>query len=208
MALAGPDPIPLDLVLSGRDLTEPRPSPDGGYVAFVQRWQSASGIVVVPAGGGPERLVATPVDPAPGRGLGGGCLAWCPDARTLVFAAADGDLWEATMDGHFRRLTSWGRSCRAPDVAPDGSFVVFAVDEAEVWKIDRSAGAEDLHAVRLDDGADEFCFDPVVAPDGTVVAWQGWSPPDMPWDGAQRVSAHLRHGLPGAIERSTEGPAV
>jgi len=202
------DPIPLDLVLSGRDVTEPRPSPDGRSVAFVQRWRSSSAILVVPAHGGCERLVATPVDPAPGRGTGGGCFAWVPDSRALVYSAVDGEIWEVGLDGSSRRLTSWERSARAPHVATDGSFVVVAVDEAEVWMVDRSGGPTDLHAVRLDDGADEFCFDPCASPDMTQVAWQGWSPPDMPWDGSQRVTVHLSGGVARGVERSSEGPAV
>ena len=66
-----PVPVPLELVLSGRDLTEPRLSPDGESVAFVHRWGAGTAISVVDAEGrGPERLVTFGPEPAPGRGLG------------------------------------------------------------------------------------------------------------------------------------------
>ena len=190
----------MHLLVSGGDITEPRPSPDGVLVAFVQRWKSAAAVSVVPIHGGPERIVAMPVDPSPGRGLGGGCLAWLPTGDGLVVAAVDGELWQVDLGGAERRLTSAGRTCRAPSVAPDGSCVVAAVDEAEIWKIDLN----DLGVMRLDDGRDAFCFDPVVSPDGNAVSWQGWSPPDMAWDASHRVTAALT-GIGGCRRSGTGG---
>jgi dipeptidyl aminopeptidase/acylaminoacyl peptidase len=64
-----------------------------------------------------------------------------------------------------------------------GHFVAYVLDEAEVWLTDLETGV----GRRLDDGRHEFCFDPSVSPDATVVSWQGWSPPAMPWDAAERV---------------------
>jgi len=184
-----PEPIPQALLASGRELTEPRLSPDGRRVAFVQRWQSGAAIVVVPAVGGAERLVASTAAPAPGRGLGGGCFDWLADGSGLVYAASDGELWVERFGDASRRLTSWERGCRAPNVAPNGEFVVCALDEAEVWSVSLTDGA----ARRLDDGGDGFCFDPVVSPSSTTVAWQAWSAPSMPWDDAVVVTAEVRH---------------
>ena len=185
--MAAVAPLPLELVLSGRELTEPQLSPDGTLVAFVQRWRGSAAIVVVPSaaaidgGVGRERLLSIGPDPAPGRGLGGGCFTWLPDSSGVVYAAVDGELWRQPLAGGPVRLTSMERSCRAPVVGTDGSAVV-AVDEAEVWRITAVGGQE-----RLDDGRHEFCFDPAIAPGGSVVSWLGWSPPDMPWDAAERV---------------------
>jgi dipeptidyl aminopeptidase/acylaminoacyl peptidase len=184
-------PLPLDLVLSGREITEPRLSPDGTMVAFVHRYGPAAAISVVPAAGGPERLVTFGPEPAPGRGTGGGCYAWLPGSDGIVYAARDGELWSLAGPS-LRQLTTYGRECRAPVLDAGGTVVFHAVDEAEVW----ACRLADGRTWRLDDGRHEFCFDPAVSPDGTVVSWLGWSPPDMPWDGAVRVDLRHRSGVP------------
>ncbi len=183
-----PGPIPVEWCLDGRDLTEPRPSPDGAHVAVVVRWQRATAIVLVPIGGGPERIVTTSPAPAQGRGFGGGCFDWLVDSSGLVYVAVDGELWSQSFWAAPRRLTTFERSCRAPSVSADGSYVVVVVDEAEVWQVplDEDSSAR---PTRLDDGADAFCFDPHVSADSTRVVWVGWSPPSMPWDRAHTVTA-------------------
>lgn len=191
------EPLALALVQSGRDITEPRLSPDGTSVAFVHRWGAASSISVV--GIDPvraERLVTFGPEPAPGRGVGGGCFDWLPTSSGLVYCGRDGELWE--VEGHrVRRLTAHERTVQAPAVGPD--FVVHVLDDAEVWLVELASGA----ARRLDDGRHEFCFDPTISPgDGladAVVSWVGWSPPAMPWDAAERVDARIVDGRVATI---------
>lgn len=195
-------PIPLTLIQAGRDLTEPTISPDGRWVAFVQRWNGASSINRVALEGGPEEIVSFGPQPVPGRGTGGGCFTWVAgsDGRiSIVYCAADGELWR--QDGtQLERVTSHGRSVRAPAVAVGdptedrrhlvADILVYSIDEAEIWIFDLASG----DGRRLDDGRHAFCFDPAISPDGRHVSWQGWSPPDMPWDGAQRVDLDLASG--------------
>ncbi|MEX2626176.1 MAG: hypothetical protein WD225_04795, partial [Ilumatobacteraceae bacterium] len=178
--------ISAEMCVSGRDLTEPRLSPDGALVAIVVRWGSSAGIVVVPVGGGPERLVTTLPAPSPGRGLGGGCHTWLPDGSALVYASGGG-LWSqpigaAASQRGALRVTHHGdeSTVRSPSVAPDGAHVAYTVDEAQVWVAPLAGSALPR---RIDDGSADFCFDPHIAGDGTV-RWQAWSVPDMPWDGA------------------------
>ena len=173
------------MCVAGRELTEPKLSPDGSRVAFVATTGGSSAIVVVAVGGGPERMLTTLPVPAAGRGFGGGCFDWLPDGSGIVYAAVGGDLWlHSIARGAVRRLTRHGPDVRveAPTVARDASFVVYAVDQAEVWRcwIDR-----DLPAERLDDGSADFCFDPSITIDGTAVMWTAWNVPDMPWDAAR-----------------------
>lgn len=190
--------ITAEMCVSGRDLTEPRPSPDGSVVAFVVRWGGSTGIVTVPIGGGPERLVTTLPPPSPGRGLGGGCFAWLPDGSAVVYASGGG-LWVQPVGAPgpegpgATRVVHHGddASVRAPSVSPDGAHVAYTVDEAQVW-----LAAIDGHDLprRLDDGSADFCVDPHVGAgpdDGLEVRWQAWSVPHMPWDAAHVETARV-----------------
>jgi dipeptidyl aminopeptidase/acylaminoacyl peptidase len=196
--------ISLDMALAGRDLTEPRLSPDGQWLAFVARWASAAAIVAVPTGGGPERIVTAGPEPSPGRGLGGGCFDWLPDGAALVYAARDGNLWyQPFPGGASRRLTSVadGGRLEAPAVAPDGLSVAAVLDQAEVWEVGTESAAHRLRR-RLDDRTADFVFDPSPMPSAFERGWiwQAWNVPDMPWDAsrAQFVSiaddGTLEHG--------------
>ena len=80
-------------------------------------------------------------------------------------------------------------------VSPDSSAVVYVLDQSEVWV--QPLG--DAAPRRLDDGTNDFCFDPVVRPDSTVVCWQGWSVPNMAWDNARLRCAPLCGGTVKSI---------
>lgn len=186
-------PVPLSLVRAGRELTEPRISPDARWIGFVQRGPTGSSINVVPVVAdrigepGVERQLTFGPGPAPGRGFGGGCFTWVGEADdgppAVVYVADDGELWWQ-HDLDLRRLTDHGRSVRAPAVAGGvDDAIAYVVDEAEVWVLDPTTA----RSHRVDDGRHEFCFDPAISPDGRTISWTGWSPPDMAWDGAVRV---------------------
>lgn len=201
--------IPVDWCLEGRDLTEPRISPDGTEVAMVVRWQRATAIVLVPVGGGPERLLTTAPAPAPGRGMGGGCYDWLADSSGVVYVGTDGELWCQPLAGAPRQLTDLERSCRAPSASPDGRFVVVIVDEAEVWQVPLGGDVgRPANMIRLDDGGDEFCFDPSVSGDSHRVAWTAWSPPSMPWDAAHTVTAPTGSSAAGVRRWRPSGASV
>lgn len=192
-------PVPLELLTSGRDLTEPRLAPVGpAQVAFVQRSGRAASINAVwLEGPAHERILTFGPAPAPGRGLGGGCFTWVArgDELSLVYVATDGALWwqrGATLtrlDGPGDQATP--RSCRAPSVDAAGRRLAYAIDEAEIWLADLDAigdgASPETARRRVDAGDHEFCFDPALAPDGSTLSWQGWSPPWMPWDASARV---------------------
>jgi dipeptidyl aminopeptidase/acylaminoacyl peptidase len=206
--------ISVEMVLAGRELTEPRLSPDGRWVGFVARWGIASAIVSIPVAGGPERIVTAGPPPAPGRGLGGGCFDWLPDGSALVYAARDGDLWlQPFPGGGARRLSDVGDDRRlvAPAVAPDGATVAAVLDQAEVWSFGLDAavpsapGRSGDGTHRMDDGSADFVFDPSPMPRGVDPGWiwQAWNVPHMPWD-ASRAQFVTRRG--GAIERGEFEP--
>lgn len=178
------------MCLSGRELGEPRPSPDDQTLAFTVRWEAASAIVTMPLAGGPERIITTAPQPAVPRGFGGGCFAWSPDSRAIVYVGRTGDLWLQPVPGGVPRRVSAvapARAVEAPVVSPDGAFVVGIVDQGEVWRwwLDSEEPPQ-----RLDDGSADFVFDPYVTTCGTTLTWQAWNVPDMAWDASrlQRIT--------------------
>lgn len=203
--------IAVEWCVGARELSEPRLSPDGSLLGVVVTEQGATHLDVhrIIGGGGVRRLVEHPA-PRAGRGLGGGCWTWAGEA--IVYAAVDGNLWSQPLAGGTpRRLTDHGpdRAAQAPVIAPDGTCVVYVVDQAEVWCVDLqppAAGLASLPAARrLDSGTADFCFDPVVLADGRSVLWQAWNVPDMPWDGARLEGVDL---VSGERRRIVVGGAV
>lgn len=185
------EPIPVSLVQSGSDLTEPRIRSDG-LVSWVQRWGKRSAIVGCAPGGGPVRELTHAIEPAPGRGTSGGCYVWLDD-RELIHVTVEGRLRRQPVDGRPGRtigVSGEGVSCRAPAIDAEGRVVAYVVDEARVMLTDLEGG----ETRRLDDGRHEFCFDPAVSPDGSTVSWTAWSPPHMPWDGSVRVDCTVPGG--------------
>ncbi len=194
--------ITPELCIGGRELTEPKLDPCGRRLAFVSRGDTSAAIMIVDldapgtASGLERALTATP-PPSAGRGMGGGCFAWTPDGAAIVYAATDGGLWWQPVPGGPPRLLVRGdesRAAQAPVVAPDGSFVAYVIDQAEVWLAQLGGAADRGAPRRLDGGAHDFCLDPAVAPDSTHVAYQAWSVPDMAWDGAVIMTVDLLTG--------------
>lgn len=172
----------------GCQLTEPRLDPSGRWLAYVESDGLGARFVIVDLDGAttaPRRIVTDPA-PAAGRGLGGGAFTWLPNSSGLVFAGSDGSLWRVgTAEGADVVLVWEGSGAQAPAVWPDGRRVAFMVDQRDIV-IASLEGADDVVVTAT--GGPDFAFDPVVASDGSSVTFQGWSVPDMAWDGAGRYS--------------------
>lgn len=204
-------PISPEQCIGGRDLTEPRLSPDATLLVFVSTVAGGASLMLSQLDGGSPRQLTTYPQPRPGRGLGGGCWCWSPDSRAIVYSAVDGNLWwQPVPGGQVRRLTDHGpdRVAQAPTITPDSGAIVYVVDQAEVWMQPLPEGS----ARRLDDGSSDFCFDPAVSPDSASACWQAWNVPDMPWDAARVVSVALAHGtmettrVDGALQQPGYAP--
>lgn len=171
--------VPVELCVGGRDLTEPRLSPDGRYLLYAVSEAGSAWLAV--DGGEP---LATSPSLRSGRGMGGGAWWYLPDSSGVVYVGSDGDLWRQQFDGGAAmQLTHHApdRAASSPVVAPDGSFVAYVLDLAEVWSTPFDGSAP----VRLDDGSAAFCIDPTISPQTHAVAWQAWNDPDMPWDSSR-----------------------
>ena len=177
------------MVAAGRTLGEPRLSPDGALVAFVSAWGDVSAIVVVPVGGGAERILTTSPSPGRPRPFGGGCFNWLPDSSAVVYAAA-GDLWlQPILGGPARRITTQpaDQLASAPAVSPDGNEVAYVVDERHIAVVALATNGQ--WPRRISSGSNDFALDPTWSADGGFIAWQEWNVPHMPWDESAWVVA-------------------
>ncbi len=202
--------ISAELCVAGRELTEPRLSPDGRWLSAVEAGRPGSiQVVAIERRGaelvfGPERSLSTLPAPVAGRGLGGGCHHWLADSSGVVYAAVDGAIWYQPLGSAApeRLVALAGIALRAPMIVEDGhgSWCVVAVgDDAAVWSVVARRGGtawESEPAVRIDDGSDDFCLDPwvrAVGPGGFEIRWHAWSVPDMAWDRSVTRIAELHH---------------
>jgi dipeptidyl aminopeptidase/acylaminoacyl peptidase len=181
--------ISAEMVAGGRTVGEPRLSPDGLRVMFVAAWGASTALVVVPVGGGPERIVTTSPAPPRPRPFGGGSFSWLPDGSAVVYASADGNLWrQPAVGGAATRLTDQAGDAAAsnPAVAPDGSRIAFVYGEQHVGvvPIDGSAAV-----VRVSSGVNDFACDPSWSADSACIAWHEWDVPHMAWDQSRWVVA-------------------
>jgi len=73
-------------------------------------------------------------------------ISWTPDGRTVFtsYASGDSDLWVMNADGTGRKqLTAGAGKNRAPQVSPDGRYIVFESSRAgnrHIWRIDIDGG--------------------------------------------------------------------
>jgi len=201
-------PVPAAAVARSRALAEPRFSPDGSAVGWLEAAEGRVDLVVAPAAGGPIARVSgeRPVTPVGAYGGGGWCFA--PDG-TCVYAAADGDLVIVAPGdpggGAPRILPVRGRAA-APAVDPAGRTVAIVVDTGERCDVALLAldGSDADAPVRLSRA--DYAWDPAWSPDGATLAWHEWDLPAMPWD-ASRV-ALARPGTAPRVVAGGDGIAV
>ena len=209
-------PVPVELIVGGRQLSEPRLAPGGRWLAYVVTDATTAWFAVADLDLDFDLGAAAPVtdhvvEPAPaaGRGLGGGSFDWYPDGRGVVYVAGDGALWSLTFGEVPRRV--WASvegersGAQAPCISPDGTTVAFMVDQRHIACVPTDGGPA---TVLTADVGPDFCFDPVFSPDGSVVAFQGWSVPDMPWDGAARFEVAADGSGPPTAAPGSDDHAV
>jgi len=181
--------LPLDLCLSGGDITDVRVRPGGLWVSGIHTTSTADGkqsvVRLWNVVSGATVDVLTDPSPATGRGLSGGVHRWSHDGAQIVVALRDGGLAMCSL------------SIDRPDVvavrdveviASQGSFTnpVFSQVHHGVWAIrdwhdvvllQRSVNGEWIEE-QYEHGGD-FAWD--------VDEWNGepifhtWNRPEMPW---------------------------
>ncbi len=184
--------IPAAWCTGGRDLGEPRLHPSAPAIGYLAGSAGVAALWWHPLDGTPPNQLTSWPAPRPARGLGGGVWQWTTSGHGVVFVAAvDGQIWFQPRLGEPRRVTDHGqRSAASPVCTPDDRWVIYTLDDAEVW---RSALDGSAHQ-RLDRGQADFVIDPCPLPDGTGARWIAWDVPNMPWD-ATRVQRVVFDGM-------------
>jgi serine/threonine protein kinase len=106
--------------------TAPAFSSDGLSVAFIRWTPGKASLMVMPALGGPERVLAEVPAPASASATYGPFHAWFPDGKTLVSATPGGLVVTSVETGESQRVTSPQRSFDFwPALSPDGRQIAF-----------------------------------------------------------------------------------
>ena len=179
--------ISAAMVARSRVVAEPRWSPDGRRLAWVEAFAGRADVVVAPAEGtGPPVVVTADVPVAPVGAYGGGVFTWAGPDR-LVVAAADGQLVVLAADGAVRCTLSRDGRAAAPACPADGQWVAFVRDGDATCDV--AVVPVDGHTEPTVVSHADYAWDPTCAPDGRAVAWHEWDLPNMPWDGSRVVVA-------------------
>lgn len=194
------------MVARSRTLADPRWSPDGTRLAWVDSFDGRTDIFVGPAdGSGPAVLVTADVPAARSNSP----CAWL-DNTNLVYAAKDGRLLAVPATGGPVRALCASKDghADAPAVSPDGARVAFVFETDATCEIALVPTDGSAWPVRVSSGAD-WAFDPAWSADGTRLAWHEWDMPDMPWDGSRIVAREVDGCRPaGPIATVAGGDAI
>jgi WD40-like Beta Propeller Repeat len=171
-----------------RTVAEPRWSPAGEQVAWIESFAGRADLVVAAADGLRPPAVVTPDIAVMGVGADGGG-AWCFGSETeIVYAAADGRLVVVPVAGGEPRILSSEGHASAP-VARDG-MVHFALDRDDACHIARVPLDGSSWPERMSAGGD-FAWDPTVASGG--LAWLEWDLPAMPFSDSRIMLVDAEH---------------
>lgn len=159
-------------------------------VAYLESYNNRGDLWITdPGSGWPRQVTAGPGTKGAGS-YRGGFFCWFPDGTELVFVGVDDQLWLIPdIGGPTTRLTDLPGRCSAPAVSPDGQrlalvYTTSTRTDVVVAPVGAKPSQEsDLVVLNRSD----FAFDPEWSSDGSLIAWQEWDVPSMPWDPGRLV---------------------
>jgi len=172
-------PTPVRLTTDPADDFGPAFSPDGRSIGFVRQSKDHATIIVIPAIGGPERIIAdisTPrVDVAKDYGHS---FAWLPDGKWVV---TDGLALLSIESGETRSLTSPPRKSlpdNSPAVSPDGRTVAFTrennYDWSDIYLLDLTEDLKPKGEPRRLTSLKAFILGSAWTPNGQEIIFASW----------------------------------
>jgi Tol biopolymer transport system component/DNA-binding winged helix-turn-helix (wHTH) protein len=198
-------PTPLRLTTDPADDVRPAFSPDGRSIGFIRVSKEHSNFIVIPAIGGPERLVAE--IPAPCE-FSSHSLAWFPDGKWVV---TDGLTLLSAETGDTRTLTSSPIPDCSPSVSPDGRTVAFSRGSAldsQIYLLELSEDLKPKGAPRRLTSLKAGNADPIWTPDGRKIIF---SSNTLGTDSSLRLVSAYGGGEPQKLPFSggeVTGPAI
>jgi len=190
--------LPLDLCLSGGDITDVRVRPGGVWISGVHTTVSADGkksclrMWHVTSGNTVDVLV-DPM-PAAGRGLSGGVHSWSEDGAQVIVALRDGGLVVCTVSGVHSTASEVSKTTI---VADEGFFSTPMLSRARdgAWAIRDWHDVVFLHGSKTDGWTQEihnhdgdFAWD-LDEWNGEVI-FHTWNRPHMPWTHSRIASVY------------------
>ncbi|MBM3671161.1 MAG: S9 family peptidase [Actinobacteria bacterium] len=181
-------PISAEMVARSGVVGEPRWSPDGGRVGWVEARGDRADLLIAPSGASAPPIVVTAETGLTSvRSYGGGAWCWAGSEHVVV-VAADGRLLVVPVEGGPARVLSRDGRAAAPAASVDGARVAFVLEREDACDIAVVPTDGSVWPVRASHGAD-YAWDPAWAPDGSALAWHEWDLTGMSWDASRIVVA-------------------
>jgi dipeptidyl aminopeptidase/acylaminoacyl peptidase len=186
-----PDRITARMIARSHGVGEPRWSPGGGTLAWLDSWNGRTDVLVAPeAGVQPPRVVTSDFAVTPAGGYGGGGFCWITD-DLLAVAGAGGTLAVVAASGGVVRVVSTEGKALAPAASPDGTMIAFSLERDDscdiaVVPVDGSEWPRRMsHA--------DYAWDAAWSADGRTLAWHEWDLDEMSFD-ASRIAIRALEG--------------
>ncbi len=182
-----------------RAVAEPRWSPDGARLGWLESIDGRSDLVVMPTDGTGPPVVVT-AEHALGRvgAYRGGAWCWVDSSR-LAVVTAEGSVAVIGVNGGAGVVIAHDGEAAAPTAWSGGLFFASERDdELDVVEVPAAVLEGGAPAGRRWSSAD-FAWDPTVSGDGRWIAWHEWDLSAMSWTSSRIVIVERAGGSPSPV---------
>jgi dipeptidyl aminopeptidase/acylaminoacyl peptidase len=196
--MAGEHPISAAMIARSHGVGEPRWSPSGRALAWLDSWNGRTDVVVAPtAGDRPPRIVTADFAVTPAGAYGGGGFCWISDDE-LAVAGADGRLGVVPVAGGPPRIVSRDGVALAPAASPDGELIAFSLDRDDACDI-AVVPVDGSEWPRKISRAADYAWDAAWSADSRTLAWHEWDLDEMSWDASRIAMCALSDSKPTIV---------